>query len=314
MSTAGTHNNQNSSSLQPTWLEQPLPHGLGEKLQKRWQSGSFLAIAGAHDPLAGLLARKAGFEALYLSGAALTASLGLPDLGLVTMEELVTRARAIVRVTRLPLLVDGDTGYGEILNVMRLVRELEDAGVAAVQLEDQVLPKKCGHLNGKQLVSAAEMAKKISAAARARQDLKIVARTDAVAQEGMAAAIARARSYVAAGADAIFPEALHNEAEFREFATAIDVPLLANMTEFGKTEQFSFQQFAEFGYAMAIWPVSGLRIAARALEDFYQQLHGEETAAGTIARMQPRAELYETINYYGYESLDAGIERTELPG
>ncbi len=314
MSTAGTHNNPNSASLQPTWLEQPLPRGLGETLQKRWQSGSFLAIAGAHDPLAGLLARKAGFEALYLSGAALTASLGLPDLGLVTMEELVTRARAIVRVTRLPLLVDGDTGYGEILNVMRLVRELEDAGVAAVQLEDQVLPKKCGHLNGKQLVSAAEMAKKISAAARARQDLKIVARTDAVAQEGMAAAIERARIYVAAGADAIFPEALHNEEEFREFAAAIEVPLLANMTEFGKTEQFSFQQFAEFGYAMAIWPVSGLRIAARALEDFYQQLHGEETAAGTIARMQPRAELYETINYYGYESLDAGIERTELPG
>ena len=297
-----------------TWLEQPLPTGLGDKMAQNWLSGSFLPIAGAHDPIAGLLARQAGFDALYLSGAALTASLGLPDLGIVSMEELVARAKAIVRVTRLPLLVDGDTGFGEILNVMRLVRELEDVGVAAVQLEDQVLPKKCGHLNGKQLVTVEDMAKKISAASRARKDLKIVARTDALAQEGMAAAIERAKAYIAAGADAIFPEALSNEEDFRTFSAAIDVPLLANMTEFGRTEQFSFKQFADFGYAMAIWPVSGLRIAAKAMELFYQQLHDEETAAGTLDRMQPRSDLYELINYYGYEALDSGIERTILPG
>ncbi len=298
----------------PTWLEQPVPTGLGEQMAQYWRSGKFLPIAGAHDPIAGLLARQAGFDALYLSGAALTASLGLPDLGIVTLEELVARAKAIVRVTRLPLLVDGDTGFGEILNVMRLVRELEDVGVAAVQLEDQVLPKKCGHLNGKQLVSVEDMAKKIGAASRARKDLKIVARTDALALEGMGAAIARAKAYVAAGADAIFPEALRDEDDFRTFAAAIDVPLLANMTEFGRTEQFSFGQFSEFGYAMAIWPVSGLRIAAKAMELFYQQLHDEETAAGTLERMQPRSELYELINYFGYEALDAGIERTVLPG
>jgi len=308
-----TSENQSTANETITWLERPLPSGLGERMAQYWREGIFLPIAGSHDPIAALLAQKSGFQALYLSGAALTASLGLPDLGLVTMEELVARAKAIVRVTRLPLLVDGDTGFGEILNVMRLVRELEDVGVAAVQLEDQVLPKKCGHLNGKQLVSCDEMMKKISAAARARHDLKIVARTDALAQEGMAAAIARAKAYIAAGADAIFPEALHNEEEFREFATAIDAPLLANMTEFGKTEQFSFQQFASFGYAMAIWPVSGLRIAAKAMEQFYDQLYAEQSAAATVARMQPRAELYDLINYYGYEALDNGIEKTVLP-
>ncbi len=308
-----TSNGLNKDDLE-TWLEQPLPTGLGEQMAQKWETGTFLPIAGAHDPIAGLLAKQAGFDALYLSGAALTASLGLPDLGIVTMEELVARAKAIVRVTRLPLLVDGDTGFGEILNVMRLVRELEDVGVAAVQLEDQVLPKKCGHLNGKQLVSVDDMAKKIGAASRARKDLKIVARTDSLAQEGMEATILRAKAYVDAGADAIFPEALRNEDDFRTFAAAIDVPLLANMTEFGRTEQFSFKQFADFGYAMAIWPVSGLRIAAKAMELFYQQLHNEETAAGTLERMQPRSELYELINYYGYEALDAGIEKTILPG
>ncbi len=307
-----TSNGLNKDDLE-TWLEQPLPTGLGEQMAQKWETGTFLPIAGAHDPIAGLLAKQAGFDALYLSGAALTASLGLPDLGIVTMEELVARAKAIVRVTRLPLLVDGDTGFGEILNVMRLVRELEDVGVAAVQLEDQVLPKKCGHLNGKQLVSVDDMAKKIGAASRARKDLKIVARTDSLAQEGMEATILRANAYVDAGADAIFPEALRNEDDFRTFAAAIDVPLLANMTEFGRTEQFSFKQFADFGYAMAIWPVSGLRIAAKAMELFYQQLHNEETAAGTLERMQPRSELYELINYYGYEALDAGIEKTILP-
>lgn len=295
------------------WLEQPTPSGLGAELAKKWAAKEFISIAGAYDPIGALVARQAGFEALYLSGGALTASLGLPDLGLITMDELVDRARAIVRAVRIPLVVDGDTGFGEALNTMRLVRELEDVGVAAVQLEDQVLPKKCGHLNGKQLVTADEMAQKIAAAARARRDLRIIARTDAVATEGLDAAIDRARKYVEAGADAIFPEALVDEEQFKAFAAAIDAPLLANMTEFGRTPQTSAEQFEQMGYAMAIWPVSSLRIAAKAQEAFYNELKQTGTAAGQVKNMQTRADLYELINYFGYESLDSSIQRTIVP-
>lgn len=295
------------------WLEQPSPTGLGAQLAQKWANNEFVSIAGAYDPIGALLARQAGFDALYLSGGALTASLGLPDLGLITMEELVDRARAIVRAARVPLVVDGDTGFGEALNVMRLVRELEDVGVAAVQLEDQVLPKKCGHLNGKQLVTPEEMALKIAAAARARRDLRIIARTDAVATEGLDAAIERARLYVEAGADAIFPEALTDAEQFQAFAQAIDVPLLANMTEFGRTPQTSAKQFEQMGYAMAIWPVSSLRIAAKAMQLFYEELKQTGTAAGQVKNMQTRAELYELINYFGYESLDSTIQRTVVP-
>lgn len=295
------------------WLEQPKPHGLGAQLAQKWADKQFVAIAGAYDPIGALLARQAGFEALYLSGGALTASLGLPDLGLLTMEELVDRARSIVRATRVPLVVDGDTGFGEALNVMRLVRELEDVGVAAVQLEDQVLPKKCGHLNGKQLASGQDMALKIAAASKARRDLRIIARTDAVATEGLEAAINRARLYVEAGADAIFPEALTDATQFQAFAQAIDVPLLANMTEFGRTPQTSAQQFEQMGYAMAIWPVSSLRIAAKAMQHFYEELKQTGSAAGQVQNMQTRADLYELINYFGYESLDSTIQRTVVP-
>lgn len=295
------------------WLAQPAVRGLGAWFGEQWAQKKFIAMAGVYDPMSALLARQAGFEALYLSGGALTASLGLPDLGLLTMEELVNAARGIVRATRLPVLVDGDTGYGEALNTMRLMRELEEVGVAAVQLEDQVLPKKCGHLNGKQLVTAQEMAEKIAAAAQARQDCRIIARTDAVASEGLEAAIARAQLYVEAGADAIFPEALTDLDQFAAFAQAIDAPLLANMTEFGRTPQTSAQEFEEMGYAMAIWPVSSLRIAAQAMGDFYRSLHETGTAKEQVAKMQTRADLYELINYYGYEALDHTIQKTVLP-
>ena len=294
---------QQHNEAAAVWLEQPTPTGLGAELAKKWANKEFISIAGAYDPIGALLARQAGFDALYLSGGALTASLGLPDLGLITMDELVDRARAIVRAVRIPLVVDGDTGFGEALNTMRLVRELED----------QVLPKKCGHLNGKQLVSPDEMAQKIAAAARARRDLRIIARTDAVATEGLDAAIDRARRYVEAGADAIFPEALADEDQFKAFAAAIDAPLLANMTEFGRTPQTSATQFEAMGYAMAIWPVSSLRIAAKAQEAFYNELKQTGTAAGQVKNMQTRADLYELINYFGYESLDSSIQRTIVP-
>jgi methylisocitrate lyase len=285
----------------------------GERLAQLWRRPGIVAIPGAHNALAALLAKRAGFQALYLSGAALSASLGLPDLGIIGLEELSLFTRAICRAAALPLIVDADTGFGGILNVMRAVRELEDAGAAAIQIEDQSLPKKCGHLNGKRLVAPAEMAAKVAAAVSARRHLRIIARTDAVEAEGLDAAINRARSYLAAGADAIFPEALTGEAMFRQFAAAIDAPLLGNMTEFGRTPYFSARQFEEFGFKMVIWPVSSLRIAARAVEQLYRHLAEEGSAVAMLDRMQTRAELYETIGYHEFEALDASIAASAIP-
>lgn len=285
----------------------------GERLRALLRRPGILRIPGAHSALAGLLAREAGFEALYISGAAVSADHGLPDLGVLTMDELCAVVRAIARATDLPLLVDGDTGYGEALNAMRLVRELEAAGAAAVHIEDQVLPKKCGHLNDKTLVGPDEMAAKVAGAVRARRHLQIIARTDAVASEGMEAAIARARLYVDAGADAVFPEALRSEEEFRAFAAALPVPLLANMTEFGRTPALSAQRLEDLGFKMVIWPVSALRIAAHAMETFYRQLAVDGTTEPQLTGMQTRARLYEVIGYHHYEALDASIVRSTLP-
>jgi methylisocitrate lyase len=196
---------------------------------------------------------------------------------------------------------------------MRLVRELEGAGAAAVHIEDQVLPKKCGHLNDKILVRPDEMAAKVAAAVRARRHLQIIARTDAAASEGVDGAIARARLYVEAGADAIFPEALRSEEAFKAFAAALPVPLLANMTEFGQTPHFTAQQFEQFGFKMVIWPVSSLRIAAKAMEAFYRQLAEDGTTEPQLDRMQTRARLYEVIGYHQYEALDSVIVRSMAP-
>jgi methylisocitrate lyase len=285
----------------------------GDRLVALWQRPGIVRMPGAHDPLAALLARRAGFEALYLSGAAVTASLALPDLGVLTLDELTFFTRAICRAVELPLVVDGDTGYGEALNVMRLVRELEDAGAAAVQLEDQVLPKKCGHLSDKRLVGAEEMARKVAAAVRAARSLRIIARTDAVASEGLEAAIARARRYVEAGAHAIFPEALTSADDLRAFAAAVRVPLLANMTEFGKSPLVPADELARLGYKMVIWPVTSLRIAARAMEDCYAELAARGTQAALLDRMQSRRQLYDVIGYHEYEALDTSIAKSVVP-
>ena len=299
-----------------TWLTErdrdPTP--AGDRLAALWARPGIVRLPGAHDPLAALLARRAGFEALYLSGAAVSASLALPDLGILTLAELTTVTRAICRASGLPLVVDGDTGYGEALNVMRVVAELEDAGAAAVQLEDQVLPKKCGHLSDKRLVTPDEMARKIAAAVKAARHLRIIARTDAVASEGLDAAIARARLYVEAGAHAVFPEALVSETDFRTFAAAVHVPLLANMTEFGKSPLLPADDLARLGYKMVIWPVTALRVAARAMEECYALLAASGTQAAMLERMQSRRELYEVIGYHDYEALDATIARSVLPG
>jgi methylisocitrate lyase len=273
-----------------------------------------LRIPGAYNGLTALQAKRAGFEALYLSGAAASASMGLPDLGIITKEDVCFFARQISRASDLPLVVDGDTGFGGVLNAMDAVRSFEDAGAAAIQIEDQELPKKCGHLNDKNLVSPDEMAAKIAAASRARRHLYIIARTDAAASEGLDAAVQRARRYVDAGADAIFPEALTNREMFREFAGRIDVPLLANMTEFGRTPYFSATEFEALGYKMIIWPVSPLRIAAKAQEEFYRQLRDEDRADGMLDRMQTRAELYDLIGYSEHEALDASLQKTLITG
>ena len=298
-----------------TWLTNGATNATpaGERLADFWRRPGIVRIPGAHNPLAALLAQRAGFEAIYLSGAALSASLGLADLGLLDLEELRFFTRAICRVTPLPLIVDADTGFGGILNVMRTVRELEDAGAAAIQLEDQILPKKCGHLSHKQLVPVAEMAAKIAAAVRARRHLRIIARTDAAGGEPFDAVIARARAYLAAGADAIFPEALSDGAMFRKFATAIKAPLLANMTEFGRTPYFTAEQFEAFGCKMVIWPVSSLRVAAKSITELYHCIARDGSAATMLAKMQTRAELYDVMGYFDYEALDGSIAQSIVP-
>jgi len=285
----------------------------GDRLAALWAQPGILGLPGAHDPLAALLARKAGFRALYVSGAALTASLALPDLGVLTLDELSRVTRAIVRASGLPVLVDGDTGYGEVLNVIRLVRELEDAGAGAVQLEDQVLPKKCGHLSDKRLAAPDEMARKVAAAVRAARHLRVVARTDALELEGLDRAIARARLYREAGAHAIFPEALRTRDQLRAFSAAVPGPLLANMTEFGRTPLVPAAELEGLGYKMVIWPASALRVGAHAMAAFYGDLARTGTQAGWLDRMQTRRELYDLIGYHDYEALDEAIARSVLP-
>jgi methylisocitrate lyase len=273
-----------------------------------------LQMPGAHLGIAALLAKKQGFEALYMSGAAMSATMGLPDLGMITVDEVAFFIRQVARAAGLPMLVDGDTGYGEALNVMHMVRVFEEAGAGAVHLEDQLLPKKCGHLNDKKLADARDMAAKVAAARKARKHLTIIARTDAVASEGMDAAVDRARMYLDAGADAIFPEALTTREMFAEFARRMPgVKLLANMTEFGRTPFFTAKEFEELGYAMVIWPVSHLRVANRAMEELYASIRENGGTQKMLDRMQTRAQLYETIGYHEYEALDASLVKTVVP-
>lgn len=272
-----------------------------------------LQLPGAYNGMAALQAKRAGFEALYLSGAAMSASMGLPDLGIITINDVCFFLQQVARASGLPVLVDGDTGYGEALNVMHMVRCFEDAGAGAVQIEDQLLPKKCGHLNDKKLASAFDMSAKIAAAAKARRHMVIVARTDAVASEGLDGAVARAHQYLEAGADAIFCEALTSADMFREFARRVKAPLLANMTEFGRTPFFTAREFEEMGFKMVIWPVSALRVAAKVQEVLFDSIRREGGTHKMIDQMQTRVELYDTIGYHDYESLDASIVKTITP-
>jgi methylisocitrate lyase len=266
----------------------------GERFRALLARPGILQMPGAHNGMAALQAKAAGFGALYLSGAAMTASMGIPDLGMITVDEVCFFIRQITRASGLPMLVDGDTGYGEALNVMHMVRSFEDAGAAAVHIEDQLLPKKCGHLNDKKLADANDMAAKIAAARRARRHLFIVARTDAAAS-------------------AIFPEALNTAEMFRTFASRVDAPLLANMTEFGRTPFFTAAEFQDMGYKMVIWPVSSLRMANKAQAELYAAISRDGGTQNMVDRMQTRAELYAAIGYHDYEALDASIVTTIIP-
>jgi methylisocitrate lyase len=285
----------------------------GKRFRELIAGGEILQMPGAYNGLAALQAKAAGFEAVYLSGAAMSASMGLPDLGIITVDEVCFFIRQVSRAANLPVLVDGDTGYGEVLNVMHMVRSFEDAGAAAVHIEDQLLPKKCGHLNDKKLADPIDMAAKIAAAVKARRHLYIIARTDAVASEGMDAAVARALHYLKAGADAIFPEALHEREMFREFARRVHAPLLANMTEFGRTPFFTAGEFQDMGYKMVIWPASSLRVAAKAQEELFAAIRRDGGTQSMLSRMQTRNELYRLIGYHDYEALDASIIKTVVP-
>ncbi len=291
-----------------------LPIGnAGDRFRALLARPGILQLPGSHNGQAALQAKAAGFDGLYLSGAAMTASMGLPDVGIITVDDVCFFIRQVARSSGLPVLVDGDTGYGEALNVMNMVRSFEDAGAGAVHIEDQLLPKKCGHLNDKKLADAHDMAAKVAAARKARRHLYIIARTDAAASEGMDGAVARAKMYLEAGADAIFPEAMTSAEMFREFASRVQAPLLANMTEFGRTPFFTAQEFQDMGYKMVIWPVSSLRVANKAQEELYAAIRRDGGTHNMVDRMQTRAELYATIGYHNYEALDASIVTTIIP-
>lgn len=285
----------------------------GERFRTLIARPQILQIPGAHTGMASLLAKRAGFEAVYVGGSAMTGTMGLPDLGIITIEDVCFFVGQVARASRLPVLVDGDTGHGEALNTMRLVRELESAGAAAVHIEDQLLPKKCGHLNDKKLADARDMAAKIAAAVKARRHLFIIARTDAAASEGLDGAVSRAKLYLEAGADAIFPEALTNAEMFRAFAREVKAPLLANMTEFGRTPVFTASEFQDMGYRMVIWPASAMRVAAKAQEELYAAIRRDGGSHNMLDRMQTRKELYDVIGYSEYEALDASIVRSITP-
>jgi len=285
----------------------------GQRFMQLVARPGILEMPGAYNGLTAMQAKAAGFDALYLSGAAMSASMGLPDLGILTVDDVCFFIKQVARASGLPVLVDGDTGHGEALNVMHMVRAFEDAGAAAVQIEDQVLPKKCGHLDDKKLADADDMAAKIAAAVKARRHLAIVARTDAAAGTGLAEAIRRAQLYVKAGADVIFPEALTDADMFREFAAHVKVPLLANMTEFGKTPFLTAAEFAALGYTIVIWPASALRVAAKAHEELFAAIRKDGGTHNMLSRMQTRAELYALIGYSDYEALDSSIVKSLVP-
>ncbi len=282
----------------------------GAALRARFQSETVL-LPGVFNAISAIVATRSGAKALYLSGAGLTnANLGVPDIAIATLGEFAQQASLITNVTQLPVLADADTGFGETWNVFRTVLEMERAGLAGIHLEDQVMPKRCGHLDGKSLVEPVEMAKKVSVAVEAKRDpdFLIVARTDARSVEGLDAALDRAKHYVDVGADAIFPEGLESESEFERFREDIKVPLLANMTEFGKTPLISHEQFKQLGYQMVIFPMTAFRTMLATLQSTYSELISSGSQRNLMSQMRTRAELYEILDYDEYISHDQTLQ------
>lgn len=285
------------------------PAAKREQLRRRLQSGELLRFPGALNPLSARLIDEYGFEGVYVSGAVLSADLGLPDIGLTTQTEVAARAGQIARMSERATIVDADTGFGEPMNVARTIQMLEDAGLAGCHIEDQVNPKRCGHLEGKQVVDTTEAVRRIRAAAQGRRDenFLIMARTDVRAVDGLDAAIERAQAYVAAGADAIFPEAMRDLSEFEKVSSAVDVPVLANMTEFGKSELFTTDQLAGAGVQIVIYPVTLLRLAMGAVENGLADLAEHGTQQGVVPQMQTRKRLYDVVDYASYSAFDSDI-------
>jgi len=284
-------------------------HEKRRAFRERLASGELLRFPGAFNPLSARLIEQKGFEGVYISGAVLSADLGLPDIGLTTLTEVAGRGAQIARMTDLPAIIDADTGFGEPMNVARTIQTLEDAGIAGAHIEDQVNPKRCGHLDGKAVVDSDTAVKRIRAAVDARRDenFLIMARTDIAAVDGLEAAKDRAKALVDAGADAIFPEAMRSLEEFAAIRDAVDVPILANMTEFGKSELFSVDQLRDVGVNIVIWPVSLLRIAMGAAGRALDTLIDEGHLTSKLGEMQHRADLYDLIDYESYNHFDSGV-------
>ena len=280
------------------------------------ESGQLQRFPGAFSPLVAKLVAEIGFDGVYVSGAVLSADLGLPDIGLTTLTEVSARGAQIAAVTDLPTLIDADTGFGEPLNTARTVTVLEDAGLAGCHLEDQVNPKRCGHLDGKDVVSTDDMVKRLRAAVSARRDPNFVicARTDAASVESVSAAIERARAYADAGADMIFTEALYELADFERFRTSVEIPLLANMTEFGKSPLLTARQLGDIGYNAVIYPVTTLRLAMYAVEVGLREIANTGTQSGLLNRMQHRSRLYELLRYADYNQFDSDIYNFAFEG
>jgi len=292
------------------------PEQKRHRLRDMLASEEILQFPGAFNPLSARLIEEKGFPGVYISGAVLANDLGLPDIGLTTLTEVAQRAGQIARMTELPCLVDADTGFGEPMNVARTVQELENAGLAGCHIEDQLNPKRCGHLDGKAVVDADTAVKRIRAAADARRDpdFLIMARTDIRAVEGLEAAKERAQALVEAGADAIFPEAMATLEEFQAIRDAVEVPILANMTEFGKSELFTVEQLQDVGVNMVIYPVTLLRIAMGAAERTLETIKATGTQQAQVENMLTRARLYELVDYEAYNHFDTGVFNFQVPG
>lgn len=291
------------------------PREKRKKFREGLKSGKLLKFPGAFSPLSAMQIEKLGFEGVYISGSVLSNDLGYPDVGLTTLTEVSQRGRQIARVTKLPAIIDADTGFGVAMNAARTVQELIELGLSGCHLEDQENPKRCGHLDGKSLVSTGEMIQKIKAADMARKldpNFTIIARTDARASEGLDKAIERAKAYVDAGADVIFTEALADEKEFETFRKEVKAPLLANMTEFGKSKLLTIKQLENVGFNIVIWPVTTLRLAMKAQEEGLKHILADGNQEKILDRMQHRKELYELTDYERYNAFDQNIYNFKL--